>query len=170
MSARTHFRRGWVQNYMGRNTAALADMLRARDGLLGCGDSWEGRTLTTLAFIQLALGQVREAEASSLESERIFRGLGHLEEAEVSFHNLGRAAFARGDIPAALNVYSRIRRNHLRDATLRLDAFTDECEVYLAAGLISEAARAFAWLEREIDVPDGLRGDLNLHCSARSPG
>jgi tetratricopeptide (TPR) repeat protein len=162
MRARTYFRRAWVQNYMGRNTSALADMLRAREGLLGTGDSWEGRTLATLTFIQLALGQVHEAELSSLEAERIFRDLGHLEEAELSFHNLGRVAFARGDIPAALDVYSRISPNGLRDATFRLDAFSEECDVYLAAGLISDAARAFDRLEKELEVPDGLRGDLHL--------
>ena len=160
--AKVLMRRAWVLTFLGRQESALSDMVLALDGIRADGNlAWEGRTLTTLGTIQMSLGRMVEANKSFSSAVDIFRDKGYAEEMAVALHNLGAVAFARGDIPNALQLFGQVQRSDVRDGRFRLLCASDLCDTYLAAGLTAEAVLALEHL-RGIEVPDALRADFNF--------
>jgi tetratricopeptide (TPR) repeat protein len=163
LQARVLMRRAWVLTSVGRYESALADMTLALHGIRGRGiPAWEARTLSTLGHIQSSLGLVRNAEESLAEAVQIFTSEGLAEEAAHALGNWGSAVVAGGDLPRALQIFSRVDPEHVSDSRLRMGIVASHCEAFLAAGLYAEAADTFERYLVDISLPEGARGELNL--------
>ena len=118
--AKVLMRRAWVLMVVGRYEAALADLGPALAGIRGNDRPWEARTLNNIGFAQVALGRAAEAEESFSEAERLFRTEGLAQEATHALANVASAVLARGDLPRALEIYSRVDPQSVSDGRLRL--------------------------------------------------
>ena len=84
-------------------------MRAALDGIRRSGNrTWEARTLTVLASIEMALGMASDAQRSCEDARRIFQDLGEREEALDALAILGDVAVYRGDLPRALAVFDEM--------------------------------------------------------------
>jgi len=160
--AKVLMRRAWVLTSLGRHASALTDMSLALEGFRGRSPTWEARTLSTLGYIQLSLGQVRDAENSFLEAARIFRDEGLPEDATHALGNLGTAVIVSGDLPRALSIFDQLDLSDVRDGRLRMGIVAGHTDVLLAAGLTAEAVTAFERLLLDVELPEGARGELRL--------
>ncbi len=158
--AKVLMRRSWVLMVVGRYEAALADLGPALAGIRGRDRAWEARTLNSIGYLQVVLGRAAEAEEPFSEAERLFRQEGLTQEAMHALANLGSAVLARGDLPRALEIYSRVDPQSVSDGRLRLGLVTDKCEAFVAAGLIPEAVGTFEESLAAVDLPDGARSDM----------
>ena len=140
LAGRVLIRRTHILSVLGRNLEALRDARQAVNVLSRAGDvTWEARALSHRADVYLAMGLIQRAENDYVRSEELFEKAGQqLEYADLR-RARGAAAFARGDLPAALRF--------LDDATDRVDElgvlepelFVNKCSVLLAAGLYRDA-------------------------------
>ncbi len=161
--AKVLMRRAWVLASIGRQDAALADMVLALEGVRSQQHrTWEARTLHTLGYVQLSLGRVRDAERSFSEAEAIFRSQGLHEEATHTLYNLAAVSFVRGDLPRALEIFERVHPSDVSDGRMRMTMVSDRCDAYLAAGLTAEAVETFEEFLGDAVVPEGARADLHL--------
>ncbi len=158
--AKVLMRRAWVLMVVGRYEAALADLAPALAGIRGHDRPWEARTLNNIGYAQLALGRAADAEESFAEAERLFRAEDLTQEAVHALANLGSAVLARGDLPRALEVFSRAHPESVSDGRLRLTLVTDKCEAFVAAGLVPEAVSTFEESLAAVDLPEGARSDM----------
>jgi tetratricopeptide (TPR) repeat protein len=139
-SGRVLHRRGLALWRLGRYAAALEDLRRAVDVLRRAGDPiWTSRALTARGMVYLAVGSPGRADADFVTAERLYAETGQELESVHTVLNRASAAFALGDLPAALS--------HLDEAAARYRPLNvptpflsiDRCAVLLAAGLVDDA-------------------------------
>ena len=155
LAARVLTRRGLVLWTLGRYPAALEDLQRAIVVLRRAGDLlWTARTLNNRGLVYLALGSTSRADADFVSAARLFSEIGQELEAIYGVHNRAVAAFASGDLPAALAFLDAATPSYrrLRMPTTSLDI--DRCAVLLAAGLAEDG---LAEAEAAVSEMDQIR-------------
>ena len=140
LAARVLVRRGFALNALGRYPAALEDLRRAVTLLRHAGDlHWTARALNNRAVSYLGLGLTSRADADLVSAARLFSDAGQELEAIIAVFNRASAAFASGDLPAALAFLDAatpgFRRLNVPITALHID----RCAVLLAAGLAGDA-------------------------------
>ena len=138
--ARVLARRGVVLWALGRYPAALEDLQRAVVVLRRAGDLlWTARALNNRGLVYLYLGSTSRADADFVSAARLYSEVGQELEAAYALNNRALAAFASGDLPAALafldTATASFRRLKVPTTPLRID----RCAVLLAAGLAADA-------------------------------
>ena len=140
LAGRILIRRAWVRAQLGRYAEALADAEQAVALLSDTGDLvWEARALTHRAMVLLAMGAIDRADQDYARSEELFAKCGQQIEYADTRQARGRAAFARGDLPAALLYFDDAQRVVEGLGVLEPDLFVNKCMVLLAAGLTRDA-------------------------------
>ena len=150
VQAKVLMRRAFALSLLGEQHAALVDMRTALDGIRRSGNrTWEARTLTVLASIEMALGMASDAQRSCEDARRIFQDLGEHEEALDALAILGDVALYRGDLPRALAVFDEMATAPGRVGYQRADIAVSRSVVYLTAGMPGEAVEV---LQRLLDT------------------
>ncbi|MEV6415084.1 CHAT domain-containing protein [Kribbella sp. NPDC051718] len=140
-AGRILIRRVWVRGaLLGRYPEALADAEQAVQLLSDGGDLvWEARALTHRAMVLLAMGEVERADHDYARSEQLFASCGQQAEFADTRQARGAAAFARGDLPKALQYLDDAQRVVETLGILEPDLLANKCLVLLAAGLSRDA-------------------------------
>lgn len=147
-------RRAYTLWLLGRNHEALHDA-RAAVALLGrAGDTvWEARAVAHRAVAYMALGAVEKADRDYARAETLFAEAGQLLEYADVRQERGEAAFARGDLPAALGHFDHAQQLVDELGVFEPELVVNKCTVLLAAGLAGEALEetneAVARMERQ---------------------
>ncbi len=140
LAGRVLLRRADVLLVLGRHREALEDLRLAITRLRRSGDQvWEARSLNYRGFIQLTLGGTRQADADFDQAGRLYAAVGQEFEYAETRQNRGMAAFARGDLPAALQFLGEAAEGFEGVGVVWPDLAIDRCAVLLAAGLTAEA-------------------------------
>jgi CHAT domain-containing protein/tetratricopeptide (TPR) repeat protein len=139
-AGRVLHRRGLALWRLGRYAAALEDLRRAVDVLRRAGDLiWTSRALTARGMVYLAVGSPARADADFVAAGRLYAETGQELESVHTVLNRASAAFALGDLPAALSYLdeaaARYRPLNVPTPFLSID----RCAVLLAAGLVDDA-------------------------------
>ena len=139
-TARVLARRGIVLRTLGRYPAALEDLRHAVAVLRRSGDPlWTARALVNRGLVYKDLGSTSRADADFVAAAQLFSEVGQELEAAYVVHNRAVAAFASGDLPAALAFLDAatvsFRQLNVPTTPLRVD----RCAVLLAAGLAGDA-------------------------------
>ena len=118
---------------------------------------WEARALGHRAKANLALGSLARADEDYARSEELFARTGQRLEYASALHDRATAAFARGDLPAALTLL-----DDAQQVVDELDVFEPELDVtrvqvLLAAELHRDALRV---------ADDAVARSIRLHGSA----
>jgi tetratricopeptide (TPR) repeat protein len=169
LAGRILIRRVWVMLLLGRNAEALEDARRAVALLSGTGDLvWEARALTHRAMVFLAMGAVDRADRDYVRSEALFAECGQQLEYADTRQEHGAAAFARGDLPAALAHFDHAHRLVDELGVFEPELFVNKCTVLLAAGLSRDA---LAEIDSAVATIERLRGSATrraelLFCAA----
>ncbi len=153
---RVLYRRGMALWRLGRYTDALDDLRQAVDILRPAGDLiWTSRALNARGMVYLALGSPSRADADFVAAGRLFAQTGQEFEAVHTVLNRASAAYALGDLPAALSYLDEAatRYRPLNAPTPFLSI--DRCSVLLAAGLVGDALDGAEAAVRDIEQ---LRG------------
>jgi tetratricopeptide (TPR) repeat protein len=140
LAGKNLIRRADVLLVLGRNEDALEDLRGAVTRLRRAGDRvWEARSRNYRGFAHLAIGETRQADTDFAVAERLYAaGKQSFEFAEAR-QNRGLVAFARGDLPLALEYLGEAGRRFERLGVAWPELAIDRCRVLLAAGLTSEA-------------------------------
>jgi len=142
LAGRVMLRRADALFIVGRYAEALEDLRGAVVRLRRAGDLvWEARSLAYRGFVNLALGETGRADADFAVVERLHSVSGQELEYAMARNNRGLAAFARGDLPKALEYLDDASRRFEALATPDHDVAIDRVRVLLAAGLTHEALR-----------------------------
>ncbi|GAA3103432.1 tetratricopeptide (TPR) repeat protein [Kribbella aluminosa] len=161
LTGRVLLRRADVLLVLGRHREALDDLRSAIARLRRSGDQvWEARSRNYRGFIQLALGATVRADADFAVAEKLYAATGQEFEYAEARQNRGLAAYARGDLPAALRYLDEAGRRFAAVGVSWPDLAIDRCGVLLAAGL---SAEALAELDQAIGAEGGpatKRGEL----------
>ena len=128
----------WI---LGHYTPMLRAAQRAVDVLAGGGAIWEARALSHRAMANLALGNVTRAESDYERAETLFARAGQRLEYAAARHDRGAAAFARGDLPAALALLDDAQQLVDLLGVFEPDLVVTRVQVLLAAELRIEARR-----------------------------
>lgn len=141
LAGRILIRRAWVRGaLLGRFAEALADAEEAVSLLSDTGDLvWEARALTHRAMVLLAMGAIDRADEDYARSEELFAKCGQQVEYADTRQARGAAAFARGDLPTALQYLDDAQRVVEELGVLEPDLYANKCLVQLAAGLTHDA-------------------------------
>ncbi|WP_328997322.1 CHAT domain-containing tetratricopeptide repeat protein [Kribbella sp. NBC_00709] len=141
LAGRLLIRRAWVRGaLLGRYAEAIADAEQAVASLSGTGDLvWEARAFHTRAMVLLAMGVIERADEDFVRSEELFAKAGQEVEYADARSARGAAAFARGDLPAALQLLDDAQRLVEALGVLEPDMYANKCLMLLAAGLTHEA-------------------------------
>ncbi|NUR96429.1 MAG: CHAT domain-containing protein [Kribbellaceae bacterium] len=141
LAGRLLIRRAWVHGaLLGRYGEALADAEQAVAALTGCGDLvWEARAFTMRAMVLLATGVIDRADQDYARSEELFAKAGQEVEYADTRQARGAAAFAGGDLPAALQFLDEAQQIVEDLGVLEPDLYANKCLMWLAAGLPHEA-------------------------------
>ncbi|MEO8829138.1 CHAT domain-containing protein [Lapillicoccus sp.] len=133
-------RRAHVLHVVGRYTEALEVIGQAIRGSRAAGDlMWEARGLNNRAVIHLALGSTDEAAQDAHRAATIFRGLGRDLELTHAVHNQAEAAYERGHLPEALELYALVADRYSALDVVEPDLTIDQATALLSAGLVDEA-------------------------------
>jgi tetratricopeptide (TPR) repeat protein len=151
-AARVLVRRAVVLGTLGRYPAALEDLRHAVVALRRAGDVlWTARALGNRGLVYLGLGRTSRADADFVSAARLFSSTGQELEAIYPTQNRALAAFASGDLPAALAYLDAatpgFQRLKVPTTTLRIN----RCAVLLAAGLAVDALAEADASVREIE-------------------
>jgi len=144
--ARAVMQRGLLQFQLGELENAVRSFDTALPVLQAGGDRLaETRLRINRAAALTSVGRLRPAEADLLVVQRLALDLDQRMLTACAEHNLGFVAIRRGDVPGALRWYDRARASYSQLADPRrlvavLEA--DRCEVFLSAGLTTEALEA----------------------------
>jgi tetratricopeptide (TPR) repeat protein len=139
-AARVLTRRGLVLRTLGRLPAALEDLRHAVAVLRRADDVlWTARALNNRGLVYQDLGATGRADADFVSAARLFSGLGQELAATYAIGNRALAAFASGDLPAALAFLDAASSGFGRLSVPNVDARIDRCAVLLAAGLVTDA-------------------------------
>ena len=102
-AARVRFRLAGALWVLGRHGEGRRPLRPAIAGLRRADDTiWLARALTLRGLIQLARGATDQADRDFDAAERLFTATGQEHDSAVAVHNRGQAAFAAGDLQAAL--------------------------------------------------------------------
>lgn len=158
LAGRALIRRADVLLVLGRHQDALEDLRDAVVRLRRSGDPvWEARSRNYRGFAHLALGQTRQADADFAVAERLYASSKQTFEFAEARQNRGLVAFARGDLPLALEYLGEAGKRFEALGIAWPDLAIDRCRVLLAAGLTveaqDEADRAVAAMEKEGGQP-----------------
>jgi tetratricopeptide (TPR) repeat protein len=156
LAARVLARRGVVLRALGRYPAALEDLQRAVVVLRRAGDLlWTARALSNRGLVYLDLGSTSRADADFVSAARLFSDIGQELEAIYAVHNRAVAAFASGDLPAALAFLDATIPGYrlLKVPTTQLRI--DRLDVLMAAGLVNDA---LAEAEAAVSEMEQIRG------------
>nr|WP_239062185.1 CHAT domain-containing tetratricopeptide repeat protein [Streptomyces sp. SID13031] len=157
-AGRVLIRRADVLLVLGRHQEALEDLRNAVSRLRRAGDQvWEARSRNYRGFVYLTLGRTRQADADFAVAERLYAASSQaFESAEVG-QNRGLVAFARGDLPLALEYLGTAGQRFEALGVVWPELAIDRCGVLLAAGLIGEARdeadRAVAQMDKDGGQP-----------------
>jgi tetratricopeptide (TPR) repeat protein len=151
-SGRVLHRRGLALWQLGRYAAALEDLRRAVDVLRRADDPiWTSRALTARGVVYLAVGSPGRADADFVAAGRLYAETGQELESVHTVLNRASAAFAMGDLPAALSYLdeaaARYRPLNVPTPFLSID----RCAVLLAAGLVDDALEGADAAVRDIE-------------------
>jgi len=154
LAGRVLIRRADVLLVLGRHQEALDDLRGAMTRLRRAGDQvWEARSRNYRGFTHLALGSTRQADADFAVAERLYAASGQEFEYAETRQNRGLVAFARGDLPLALEYLGDAGQLFEAVGVVWPDLAIDRCRVLLAAGLateaLEEADRAVVQMETE---------------------
>ncbi|WBQ08632.1 CHAT domain-containing protein [Kribbella sp. CA-293567] len=157
-SGRVLIRRADVLLVLGRHEEALEDLHNAVSRLRHADDQvWEARSRNYRGFVHLTLGRTRQADADFTVAERLYAAVGQAFEFAEVRQNRGLVAFARGDLPLALEYLGAAGERFEALGVAWPDLAIDRCGVLLAAGLISEAReeaeRAVVQMEKDGGQP-----------------
>ena len=145
-------RRGVVLCTLGRYPEALEDLRHALLALRRAGDLlWTARTLDNRGVVYLGLGWTSRADADFVAAARLFSSTGQELEAIYPTHNRALAAFASGDLPAALAYLDAATPGFQRLKVPTTPLRINRCAVLLAAGLAADALAEADASVREID-------------------
>ena len=161
--AKVLMRRAFALTMLGEQRKALVDMRSALDGTRRSGNrTWEARTLTNLAHIEMSLGLLSEAERSCERARRIFESLGLHEEALDALPILGDLALYRGNLPTAIAIFDEMASAPGRVGYQRADIEASRSEAYLAAGLAAEAVEILGRLLDRQTLSPWKEADVRL--------
>ena len=165
--ARCLMRRGYVLTMvLARHRDALTDLKGALTSARALGDRlWEARTLSTMSFVHLDVGNVATAERVLAEARRIFEAEGQDLEALQAMHSQGTMALFRGDLPAALRLYDEAGAAYERWGDPPVELGEDQCQALLTAGLPDEACRLAVELLAHDRIHRVNRAELELYLS-----
>ncbi|GAA1570875.1 hypothetical protein GCM10009789_25490 [Kribbella sancticallisti] len=139
-AGRVLIRRADVLLVLGRHEEALEDLRSAVSRLRRAGDQvWEARSRNYRGFVNLTLGRTRQADADFAVAERLYSDAGQAFEFAEARQNRGLAAFARGDLPLALEFLGAAGQRFEALGVTWPELAIDRCGVLLAAGLSIEA-------------------------------
>ena len=156
LAARVLARRGVVLRALGRYPAALEDLRHAVVVLRRAGDLlWTARALNNRGLVYLDLGSTSRADADFVSAARLFSDIGQELSAIYAVHNRAVAAFASGDLPAALTFLDATIPGYrlLKVPTTQLRI--DRLDVLMAAGLVNDA---LAEAEAAVSEMEQIRG------------
>ena len=140
LAARVLVRRGITRVTLGRYQEALDDLRRAVPVLRRAGDLlYTARALNARAMAYLAVGSTSRADADFAAAGLLFAEVGQELEAVYTVSNRALAAFASGDLPAALAYFDKATPSYRRLKVPTTSLHIDRCAVLLAAGLASDA-------------------------------
>jgi tetratricopeptide (TPR) repeat protein len=140
LAARVLVRRGGVLWTLGRYPAALEDLRHAVAVLRRAGDLlWTARALNNRGLVYLGLGSTSRADADFVSAARLFFEVDQELAATYAVGNRAEAAFASGDIPAALALFDAAALDFQRLKVPTTSLRIDRCTVLLAAGLTADA-------------------------------
>ncbi|GAA0581720.1 CHAT domain-containing protein [Kribbella sandramycini] len=140
LAGRVLLRRADVLLMLGRHREALEDLRIAITRLRRSGDQlWEARSRNYRGVIQLALGGTRQADADFDQAGRLYAAIGQEFEYAETRQNRGMVAFARWDLPVALQFLGEAVQGFEAIGVVWPDLTIDRCAVLLAAGLTAEA-------------------------------
>ena len=163
VQAKVLMRRAFALSLLGEQHAALVDMRAALDGIRRSGNrTWEARTLTVLASIEMALGMAADAQRSCEDARRIFQDLGEHEEALDALAILGDVALYRGDLPRALAVFDEMATAPGRVGYQRADIAISRSVSYLTAGMATEAVQVLQDLLDHEHLSPTKEADIQL--------
>jgi tetratricopeptide (TPR) repeat protein len=156
LTGRVLVRRGIALWTMGRYPAALDDLRRAVGVLQPAGDAlWTARALCARGLVHVAAGSPGRADADFVAADRLYaRTSQELESTNMTL-NRGVAAYARGDLPAALSFFDRAADRYRALAVPTPSLSIDRCAVLLAAGLAGDAVAEADDAIRELDQVRG---------------
>ena len=134
-------RRAWVLGYLlSRHQDSASDLRRARSIFEREGDRvWENRALNLQGLAHANAGDLALAEAAFEASGVISADIGDSWGVATSVHNAGWVASLGGDLPLALARYADASARFEELGMTSVDLVIDRCDVYLAAGLASDA-------------------------------
>ncbi len=158
LAGRILIRRADVLLVLGRHQDALEDLRGAVVRLRRAGDLvWEARSRNYRGFAHLALGMARQADADFAVAERLYASGKQAFEFAEARQNRGLVAFARGDLPLALEYLGEAGKRFEKLGIAWPDLAIDRCRVLLAAGLTveaqDEADRAAVQMEKDGGQP-----------------
>ncbi len=157
-TGRILIRRAWALWAVGRNTDALRDANRAVALLSGTGDVvWEARAHDHRGTVHFALGAIDRADRDYARSEALFAESGQQLEYADTRQERAAAAFARGDVPAALALLDDAHRLVDELGVFEPELFVTKCTVLLAAGLSRDA---LAEIEVAVRRSERQRGSM----------
>ena len=152
IAARVLVKRAGVLYNLGRYRAALEDLRHAVVVLRRAGDLlWTARALDHRGLVYLGLGSTSRADSDFVSAAGLFSGMGQELEAIYPAHNRALAAFASGDLPAALAFLDEATRGFQRLEEPTTQLRIDRCAVLLAAGLAADALTEADASVREIE-------------------
>jgi tetratricopeptide (TPR) repeat protein len=152
LAARVLARRGVVLYTLGRYPAALEDLRHAVVVLRRAGDLlWTARALNNRGLVYLGLGSTSRADADFVSAARLYSEMGQQLEAIHPVANRALAAFASGDLPAALALLDEATPGFQQLKVPTTQLRIDRVAVLLAAGLVSDAMAEAHASVREIE-------------------
>ncbi|HEX3488264.1 MAG TPA: CHAT domain-containing tetratricopeptide repeat protein [Streptosporangiaceae bacterium] len=134
------YRRGVGLWTLGRYEEALDDLRRAVTVFQRAADPvWTSRALNLRGALYLAVGSPGRADADFVAAGRLFAQAGQVYEGIHTVLNRAAAAFAVGDLPAALSFLDEAASRYRPLNVLNPALSIDRCTVLLAAGLVGDA-------------------------------
>lgn len=135
------YRRAWVLGHLlARFEESAADLRTAREIFAGAGDHvWEGRALNLEGLIDVGLGDLAGAARAFAAFGELAAAIGSDFDVALARHNTGWLAFARDDLPVALEKYAGASARYDALGVTNVDLVVDRSEAYLAAGLAADA-------------------------------
>ena len=102
-------------------------------------DLWTARALNTRCIVDLARGDVANAERDAHRAQEVFDALGQKLESAHSVHNRAIAALQRGDLIESLTLMDDVTLRYAAIDVSPSDLVIDHAQTLLTAGLVGEA-------------------------------
>jgi len=139
-AGRLLIRRAYAFWVLGRYAEALRDAQAAVGLLSGAGDLvWEARAVHHRAMAYSGLGQTERADQDYARAETLYAACGQRLEYANAREERATAAYARGDLPAALAHLDHAQELFDGLGVFEAEVVVNKCTVLLAAGLAADA-------------------------------